>query len=100
MRVLLPPTGMQCAHSINKGDADMIDLAEWLQANFAALISAASEKLSSDEQLRSSVEESIAVFYDGVIHCARVKSMIPLHAILIDWIEARSAPTDEEPAGL
>ncbi len=78
----------------------MSELAQWLGEYNDALIQAASAELASDEQLRATVEESIAAFYEGLIHSARVKSMVPLHAILIDWVEARSAPTEEEPAGL
>src|SRR5690349_16027515 len=78
----------------------MSDLAQWFTDNLDTLIAAASAELSSDEQLRSTVEESIAAFYEAFAHSVRVKSMVPLHAILIDWVEARSAPTDEELTGL
>jgi len=78
----------------------MSELAGWLGEHNDDLIRAASAELASDEQLRATVEESIAAFYEGLIHSARVQSMVPLHAILIDWVEARSAPTEEEPAGL
>ncbi len=78
----------------------MSELALWLEQHIPTLIHAASAELSSDEQLRASVEESIAAFYAALAHSAQIQDMIPLHAILIDWIEARSAPTDEEPAGL
>jgi signal transduction histidine kinase len=75
-------------------------LATWLRKNKDALIQAASAQLSSDEQMRSTVEESTAAFYEALLKSAQVDSMVPLHAILIDWVEARSAPTDEEPSGL
>src|SRR5437016_9063108 len=78
----------------------MSELAQWLNDNTATLINAASAQLASDEQVRSTVEESIAAFYDALAHSARANSMVPLHAILIDWVEARSAPTEEETAGL
>jgi signal transduction histidine kinase len=78
----------------------MSELALWLEQNITALINAASSELSSDELLRASVEESIAAFYAALTHSAHTQSVIPLHAILIDWIESRSAPTEEEPAGL
>src|SRR5579871_3675107 len=78
----------------------MSELALWLDENIAMLIEAATARLSSDEHLRSSVAESIAAFYEALSHSARAESMVPLHAILIDWVEARSAPTEEETAGL
>src|SRR3954469_19354805 len=77
----------------------MSDLALWLEENITALIDGALAELSSDELLRASVEESIAAFYAALTHSAHTQSVIPVHAILIDWIESRSAPTEEEPAG-
>ena len=74
----------------------MSKLAAWLQENNSTLIQAASTELSADEKLRATVEESIGAFYEAFEHSARVQSAVPLHAILIDWVEARSAPTDEE----
>src|SRR5260221_1251831 len=76
----------------------MSELAQWLDKHSGNLIQAASLKLSPDEGLRSTVEESISAFYEALTHSARVESMVPLHAILIDWVEARSAPTEDEPA--
>src|SRR5258708_4610003 len=78
----------------------MSELAQWLDKHSGNLIRAASLKLAPDEGLRSTVEESISAFYEALTHSARVESMMPLHAILIDWVEARSAPTEDEPAGL
>ena len=74
----------------------MSKLPAWLKQHSFQLIQAASAELSSDEQLRASVEEFIAAFYEALEHSARVQSTVPLHAILIDWVESRSAPTDEE----
>ena len=78
----------------------MVDLAQWLQEHLGTLTETASLELSSNHQLRSSVEESVGAFFEALVHSVRVESMVPLHAILIDWVEARSAPTEEEPAGL
>src|SRR5258708_19865811 len=78
----------------------MIDLEQWLEAHANILIEGASTQLSSDEALKRTVEESIAAFYEALAHSARAKSPTPLRAIMIDWIEARSAPTDDQPAGL
>jgi signal transduction histidine kinase len=71
-------------------------LADWLTTHTDALIKAASQELASDEGLRATVEDSIAAFFDALIHTVHTENMIPLRAILIDWVEARSAPTDEE----
>src|SRR4051812_44149287 len=78
----------------------MSDLALWLEENITALIDGALAELSSDDLLRATVEESIAAFYAALTHSAHTQSVIPIHAILIDWIESRSAPTEEEPTGL
>src|SRR5215475_13240573 len=78
----------------------MVDLAQWLQEHLGTLTEAATTELSSNHQLRSSVEDSISAFYEALVHAVAVNNMVPLHAILIDWVEARSAPTEEEPAGL
>ncbi len=78
----------------------MIDLEHWLEAHANILIEGASAELSTDEALKRSVEESIAGFYEALAHSAQAKSPTPVRAIMIDWIEARSAPTDEQPAGL
>ncbi len=78
----------------------MIDLEHWLEAHANILIEGASAELSTDEALKRSVEESIAAFYEALAHSAQAKSPTPVRAIMIDWIEARSAPTDEQPAGL
>ncbi len=78
----------------------MNDLSLWLNLYLTNLVQAASAELASDEQLRATIEESVTAFYEALIQSAYQQSMVPLHAILIDWIESRSAPTDEEPAGL
>ncbi len=75
-------------------------LAPWLRNYLETLIQAASVELSSDSDVRSNVEEAIRAFYEGLMHSAEAESVLPLHAILIDWVEARSAPTEDEPAGL
>src|SRR5664279_950351 len=72
----------------------MSDLPAWLKDNAPALIQAASIELAPDERLRASVEESVDAFYDGLHRSASTGSMVPLHAILIDWVEARNAPTE------
>ncbi len=78
----------------------MVDLAQWLEANLDILIEAASAALSTDETLRSNVVEAVVTFYEALYHAALVDSLVPVNAILIDWVEARSAPTEGEPVGL
>lgn len=64
------------------------------------LIEAATAELSQDETLKSQVVESVGVFFDGLLRSAHRHDPTPLNAILIDWVESRSAPTEEELAGL
>jgi len=78
----------------------MADLAQWLDENLNRLIDAATAELSQDEALKSEVLESVSAFYDGLLRSARLHSPTPLNTILIDWVESRSAPTEEELAGL
>lgn len=78
----------------------MADLAQWLHNNLSVLIDAASAELSQDETLKSEVLDSVSAFYDGLLRSARLHSPTPLNTILIDWVESRSAPTEEEVAGL
>ncbi len=55
---------------------------------------------SAGALLRQTAIDSIRAFYEGLGKAAEVGDNIPLHAILLDWVEARSAPTEEEPTGL
>lgn len=78
----------------------MADLAQWLQQNIDGLIRSASAELSSDEKLRATVEESLGVFFDALQRAAAKQNNMLLHVVLIDWVEARSAPTDGEHSAL
>jgi signal transduction histidine kinase len=78
----------------------MTDFAQWLDDNLTTLVEAATAELSQDETLKSEVVESVSAFYDGLLRSARLGSPTPLNTILIDWVESRSAPTEEELAGL
>jgi signal transduction histidine kinase len=78
----------------------MSDLTRWLETNIDALIDSAAAKLSQDEKLKSQVTESVEAFFDGLVRAANFQDVTPLNAILIDWVEARSAPTDAELASL
>jgi len=78
----------------------MADFAQWLESNLDVLIEAATAELSQDEALKSQVFESVGAFFDGLLRTARTHDPTPLNTILIDWVESRSAPTEEELAGL
>jgi signal transduction histidine kinase len=78
----------------------MADLAGWLEAHFDDLTQAAVAELSENEALRSQVQESVEAFFDGFIRAARSGNPTQLDVILLDWVEARSAPTEDEPSVL
>src|SRR5947208_13497601 len=78
----------------------MSELAQWLSEHMYSLVQAASVEMASNEQLQAIIGESVVAFYEALKHSVQVESMIPLRAILIDWVEVRSAPTEEEPTGL
>lgn len=78
----------------------MANLADWLEEHFDDLVQAAVAELSENEMLRSQVQESVEVFFDGFIRAARHDNPTMLDVILLDWVEARSAPTEDEPSGL
>ncbi len=74
----------------------MDEMINWLQENFAALVDEASGRLAQSENLRATVVESTEAFYDGLLRAMRQNSPLPLNLILLDWVEARSAPTDDD----
>jgi signal transduction histidine kinase len=78
----------------------MTNLAEWIEANFGELTTAAVAELSQNESLKSQVTESVEAFFDALLRAASIHDLTPLNVILIDWVEARSAPTDAEVASL
>ncbi len=78
----------------------MDNLADWLETNLPPLVETAASRLAQSEQLRATVVEATEAFYDGLLRTLRLGNSLPLNLILLDWVEARSAPTDEEPAGL
>ncbi|MCZ7546352.1 MAG: hypothetical protein M5R40_23770 [Anaerolineae bacterium] len=78
----------------------MNDLARWVDRHIQQLIDDAAEHMAQSEALRSQFAEAVRDFYEAFSKTARLKNEIPLHAILIDWVEARAAPTQEETAGL
>jgi signal transduction histidine kinase len=74
----------------------MTNLASWLDTNIDSLIEAAVTELSQNEALKTQVLESVEAFFDGLIRTARLNDFTAVNVILIDWVEARSAPTDVE----
>ncbi len=78
----------------------MENLANWLEAHTPLLVATAVKNLAQSDELRATVVESTEAFYDGLLRTLRLDNPIPLNLILLDWVEARSAPTDEELAGL
>jgi len=77
-----------------------MDLVGWLETNDSTLIDVAVNRLAQSESLRQTVVESTEAFFDGLRRTLRTNNPLPLNLILLDWIEARSAPTDEDLAGL
>lgn len=75
-------------------------LANWLEVHTPLLVATAVNSLAQSDELRATVVESTEAFYDGLLRTLRLDNAIPLNLILLDWVEARSAPTDEELAGL
>jgi signal transduction histidine kinase len=73
----------------------MTDLAAWLEQHFDILVQSATTRLSQDRLLQAQAIEAIDGFYDGLLRCARTDTPTPLYAILIDWMETRSARIDE-----
>lgn len=78
----------------------MQTLAQWIESNKTHLVEVAANRLAQSENLRATVAESADAFYDGLLRTVRLNSPVPLNLILLDWIEARSAPTDDDLAGL
>lgn len=78
----------------------MQDLTKWLEVNLKLLVNAATDTLAQSKGLRASVIESTEAFYDGLIRTVRLDNPLPLNLILLDWIEARSAPTEDDLTGL
>lgn len=74
----------------------MTELVDWLQDNLATLVETASRRLAQSESLRATVIEATEAFYDGLLRTMRQDSPLPLNLILLDWVEARSAPTDDD----
>ncbi|MCB9451784.1 MAG: HAMP domain-containing histidine kinase [Anaerolineaceae bacterium] len=73
----------------------MMAFAHWLDQNLDTLIDNATVRLSQDEALRSEVSEAVGAFYEAFWQSIRQNNIVVLNTILIDWVESRSAPTDD-----
>ena len=78
----------------------MQTLGQWIEQNQSNLVERAANRLAQSENLRATVTEAADAFFDGLLRTIRLNSPVPLNLILLDWIEARSAPTDDDIAGL
>src|SRR5215470_13858616 len=78
----------------------MSDVAIWLQGNVDSLINEAVIRLSQDEALKSQVVESVERFFNDLIQAASTHDSTLLNTTLIDWVKARSAPTDVQSTSL
>lgn len=77
----------------------MDNLAAWLDANFDVLVEVAAAQLSEDQTLKAQVIEAVEAFFDGFLRAAKAHDFTPLYLILVDWMEARSAPIENELSG-
>jgi signal transduction histidine kinase len=73
------------------------DLAYWLSANVEALVEAATETLAPSETFKAQVVESIEAFFDSLLRAVHFNDPSLLYPLLVDWVETRSAPTDDDP---
>src|SRR5690606_32831591 len=78
----------------------MSTLAAWLEEHLDSLIATAVEELAQSDELRVQVMESVAYFYEALIQAAQQGVSTPLDVVLLDWVEARSAPTEEDATAL
>lgn len=74
----------------------MDSLITWFEDNSRALTESAADHLAPKDALRETVVEATSAFYDGIIRTLRLESELPLNLILLDWVEARSAPTEDD----
>lgn len=75
----------------------MADLAYWLSNNVKALVEEATEILAPSETLKEEVIESIEAFFDSLLRAVHFNDPSLLYPLLVDWVETRSAPTDDDP---
>jgi signal transduction histidine kinase len=78
----------------------MSGLAEWVEHNYDDLVTVAADRLAGSSMSRETVRPAVSAFYDGLITAARHGDMAALQAVLLDWVKARSVPTEDEDVGL
>lgn len=78
----------------------MADLAFWLSTHHPYLVASATETIAPDanETLKAQVAESVEAFFDSLIRAAHFDDASMLYPLLVDWVETRSAPTEDDPA--
>jgi signal transduction histidine kinase len=80
----------------------MSELAIWVEEHIDQLVEAAAGKMVRSDSLRSQVEEvqeSVRDFFETLRLAAEFENPRILNVILVDWIEARTAPTQDEDVG-
>jgi signal transduction histidine kinase len=80
----------------------MSELSIWVKENIDELVEAATRKMVRSDSLRSQVEEveeSVRDFFETLRLAAEFENPRVLNVILVDWIEARTAPTQDEDVG-
>jgi signal transduction histidine kinase len=78
----------------------MINLSHWLEQHDDSLIRAASLALTTDEELRQTVEISIVAFFQGVQWWVDKKDFGVLRNVLTEWVSSRSLVTGGESGSL
>jgi signal transduction histidine kinase len=78
----------------------MVDLARWLETHLNTLTEIAVVQLSQDENLKIQVVTTVETFYTSLITTCHENSILPLTTILIDWVKARSGPTETQSTSL
>ena len=71
-------------------------LATWIEEHREALVTLTTGEMSPSEELRDTVVDAVQAFYDGLLVSSKMNTSGGLKAILLDWVESRSAPTEEE----
>ena len=78
----------------------MSELADWIDEHIGELVNNATDRIAQSEALRAQAAESIHDFFNALSRTARTGDALHLRSILVDWVEARAAPMQEETAGL
>jgi len=76
----------------------MPKLDKWLEKDFDDLVSMATKALATSREAQDSARPAVEAFYRGLIDASRQIDPTPLHLVLRDWVESRSAPIEGETA--